>query len=76
MNKKTLAIGSVVLGIIFIILAVVYWTVPAASLPTFMPGYLLGSTKVHIKHGIGALILALALFAFAWFKSGETAEAK
>jgi hypothetical protein len=57
-------------GIVLLVLAVVYWIEPAGSLPAFLPGYEEGSTKVHFKHGIGALILALALFAFAWFQSG------
>lgn len=69
--KKLLTYGSVVLGIIFVILAVVYWMHTAGTLPTYFPGYLAGSTTVHFKHGLGCLIIGLALFAFAWFKSGK-----
>jgi hypothetical protein len=43
---------------------------PAGSLPTYAPGFEPGSTHIHFKHGLGTLILALALFALAWFKSG------
>lgn len=71
MNKKILTFLSVLLGIIFMILALVYWSTPAGSLPTYLPGYISGSIIVHFKHGLASLILALALFAFAWFKSGE-----
>ena len=71
MNKKPLVCGSVLLGALFVILAIVYWTVPAGSLPALMPGHIDGSATIHLKHGIGSLIVALALFAFAWFKSGE-----
>jgi hypothetical protein len=53
---------------LFLLLACVYWFVPAGSLPTFMPGFVEGSTNVHAKHGLVALVLALALLGFAWFK--------
>ncbi len=71
MNKKTLTSVAVILGAIFVILAVVYWFVPAGNLPSILPGYSAGSTQIHVKHGIASFLLALALFAFAWFKSGE-----
>jgi hypothetical protein len=71
MNNKTLTIGSVVLGILFIILAFTYWLTPAGSLPHFLPGYIQGSSLIHFKHGIGSLIVGLALFAYAWFSSGK-----
>jgi hypothetical protein len=68
--QKTLVIGSTTLGLIFLVLAVYYWMTPAGSLPGFMPGYIDSSTHVHFKHGLGALILGIACFIFAWFKSG------
>lgn len=71
MNKKALVTSSIVLGILFVGLAVLYWVCPAGSLPTYIPGYEVGVTAVHFKHGLGSLILALALFAYAWFKSGS-----
>ena len=74
MNKKIIVSGAVILGILFIALAIMYWMTPAGSLPAFMPGYSVGSATVHIKHGIGACILGLALFAFAWFKSGKKTQ--
>lgn len=51
-----------------LVLACVYRFVPAGSLPTFMPGFAEGSTRVHVKHGLVALLLALALLGFAWVK--------
>ncbi len=71
MNKKILTYGSVLLGIVFVILALIYWLTPAGSLPVYLPGYITSSSIIHFKHGLASLILALALFAFAWFKSGE-----
>ena len=69
--KKILVWPSVILGVLFIALAIFYWMTPAGSLPTYMPGYEAASTHIHLKHGIAALILGLALFVFAWFKSGK-----
>lgn len=62
--------AAVVVGCFLVVLAGVYWLVPAGSLPTIIPGFEAGSPHVHFKHGLGSLILALALFAFAWFRSG------
>ena len=61
---------AALLGIVLVVVAVVYWIEPAGSLPTFLPGYEAGSTQIHFKHGLGALIVGLALFAFAWFQTG------
>ncbi|MGX5802800.1 hypothetical protein ACWGS9_16330 [Bradyrhizobium sp. Arg314] len=62
--------GAIILGIGLLVLTAVYWLEPAGSLPVYLPGYEAGSARVHFKHGLGTLILALALFAFAWFQSG------
>lgn len=70
--NKIIAIVAVVLGVVCIGLALFYWMTPAGSLPTYMPGYEVGSSIVHFKHGLAALILGLGLFAFAWFKSAPS----
>jgi len=61
---KTIA---VVLGIVLAILAIVYFLVPAGSLPAFFPGYEAGSAHVHVKHGIASAVLAVVLFVIAGF---------
>lgn len=66
--NRPLVLVAAVLGVAFLVLACVYWFVPAGSLPTFMPGFVEGSTQVHVKHGLVALVLALALLGFAWVK--------
>ena len=48
---KTLAYG---LSIICVIVAVLYFVLPGGSLPTFLPGYVAGSTHVHKMHGFAA----------------------
>jgi hypothetical protein len=56
-----------ILAIICIIAAVIYFVMPAGSLPTFMPGYEAGSTHIHTKHAIIALVGAVVLFVIGWF---------
>ena len=48
---KTLAYG---LSIICVIVAVLYFVLPGGSLPTFLPGYVAGSTRVHKLHAFAA----------------------
>ena len=71
MNKNLLVIGAVVVGLLALVMTGVYWLVPAGGLPVFIPGFEAGSTHIHYTHGVAALVLALALFAFAWFQSGK-----
>ena len=71
MSTRTIVILSNLLGIVFILIALVYWLVPAGSLPSFMPGYMAGATTIHIKHGVASFLLGIALFILAWFKGGK-----
>ena len=48
-------------------LAIVYWLVPAGSLPSVFPGFEAGSPHVHVKHGLAAAVVAVVLFAVAWY---------
>jgi hypothetical protein len=59
--------GAIVLALLFAVLAVVYFVVPAGSLPSFFPGFEPGSVRVHVKHGVVALAVAIVLFGVAWF---------
>lgn len=69
--NRTLSTLAVIAGVLFLIAAVMYWTTPAGSLPHFFPGFSAGSTQTHYKHGLAALIAALALFAYTWFQTGK-----
>jgi hypothetical protein len=59
-----------IIGVVFIGIALVYWLTPAAGLPHFLPGFEAGSDRFHLTHALGALLVALALFAVAiiWFQ--------
>ena len=69
-NRRLLTILALVVGILLIVVAVVYWVEPARSLPSFFPGHEAGSSHHHVKHGIAAILLGLACLAFAWFRTG------
>ena len=69
-NDRLLATIAVILGIVLIAIAIVYWAEPAKSLPGFFPGHTAGSNHHHVKHGIAAILLGLACLAFAWFRTG------
>lgn len=55
------------LAIICVILAVMYYVMPAGNLPTFMPGYIAGSSHIHLTHAIAAAAAAVILFLLGWF---------
>lgn len=80
-NLRRLAIPVAILGVVMIAIAIVYFVQPQQSLPSFFPGHSsatdLEAKHHHTKHGIAALVVALACFAFAWFQTGpktDTAE--
>jgi Na+/H+ antiporter NhaD/arsenite permease-like protein len=77
-NLRRLMIPAVVLGVVLIVVAVIYFVQPEHSLPSFFPGHVsAGAAEAnhhHTKHGIAALVVALALFAFAWFQTGPKAR--
>jgi len=69
-NQRALTIIAVVLGVVLIVIAIVYWAEPAKSLPSFFPGHEAGSNHHHVKHGIAAFLLGVACLVFAWFRTG------
>ncbi len=73
-NSRRLIIPAVLLGVLLIVVAIVYFADPAHSLPSFFPGHVSPTNAEanhhHTKHGIAALVVALASFAFAWFATG------
>ena len=76
-NLRKLILPAVVVGIVLIVVAVVYFVEPEHSLPSFFPGHASATSAEanhhHTKHGIAALVVALACFAFAWFQTGPKA---
>jgi uncharacterized RDD family membrane protein YckC len=71
-KNRALIIPAVVVGVLLLVVAVIYFVDSASSLPSFFPGHQSGSTHHHVKHGVAALVVGLALLAFAWFQTGPT----
>jgi hypothetical protein len=71
-KHRSLIVPAVVLGVVLLVLAVLYWIDSADALPSFIPGHEAGSSHHHVKHGIAAAIVALGCFTFAWFQSGPS----
>jgi hypothetical protein len=69
--KKPAVMALILLGAIFLALAIYYWLTPAGSLPHFFPGHQAGSSHKHLKHGFAALILAVGCGLIAWFSTGK-----
>ena len=69
-KHPALIVPAVLLGLALIAIGIVYWAEPAHSLPGFLPGHDLHSTTHHLKHGIAAFLVGLAVLAFAWFQTG------
>jgi hypothetical protein len=51
------------LGVILLVIAAVYFLVPADQLPGFMPGHEAGVTRVHVKHGVVSGVVGIILLA-------------
>ena len=56
------------LGVVLLVIAGVYFLIPADQLPGFLPGHEAGVMRVHTKHGIVAGVAGLVLLATGvWF---------
>jgi Na+/H+ antiporter NhaD/arsenite permease-like protein len=77
-SLRKLILPAVVLGVVLVVIAIIYFVEPEHSLPSFFPGHASASSAEashhHTKHGIAALVVALACFAFAWFQTGPKAR--
>ncbi len=77
-NLRRLVIPVALLGVLMIVIAIVYFVQPEHSLPSFFPGHSSATDPEanhhHTKHGIAALVVALACFAFAWFQTGPKTD--
>ena len=60
-------VAAYLLGAVLIVVAVIYFVVPAESLPSFFPGHEPGMTRVRLKHGIASGVVGVILLAVGWF---------
>jgi hypothetical protein len=57
----------ILLGIILIVVAAIYFWLPADSLPSLFPGHETGLTRIRTKHGIAAGVAGVVLLLIGWF---------
>ena len=55
------------LGVLLLVVAAVYFLVPADQLPGFFPGHEAGAARVHMKHGIVAGVIGIILIGAGMF---------
>jgi hypothetical protein len=55
------------LGALLIVVAVIYFVLPADSLPSFFPGHETGVARMHYKHGMISGIGGVILLAAGWW---------
>ncbi|HLZ00901.1 MAG TPA: hypothetical protein VKR55_01975 [Bradyrhizobium sp.] len=55
------------IGVVLLVVAAVYFVVPADQLPGFFPGHEAGVARVHMKHGIVSGVLGLILIGAGTF---------
>ena len=51
------------LGVVLLVVAAVYFLMPADQLPGFFPGHEAGVTRMHSKHGFVAGVFGVVLLA-------------
>jgi hypothetical protein len=73
-TRRIWMVVLIIIGVALVALAVYYWVTPAGSLPSFFPGHLAGSTHVHVKHGVAALLVGIVCLLGAWMLSGRQPE--
>ena len=56
-----------VLVVVFLIVAAMYFLVPADSLPTFFPGHETGLMRIRAKHGMLSGAIGIVLLIASWF---------
>jgi hypothetical protein len=62
-EDKSMKLILTLLGVVLLVIAAVYFLVPADQLPGFFPGHEAGVTHVHTKHGIAAGVAGIVLLA-------------
>ena len=55
-----------VVGIALLVVAAIYFLMPADSLPAFFPGHEAGLARIRVKHGLLSGGLGIVLLLGAW----------
>ena len=64
----------IVIGLLFVALAVIYFTTAAPDLPSFIPGHVehVKHARKYSKRGIAAIVVAVAAFAGVYYTDFRT----
>lgn len=73
-RQRALAVPLVVLGLILLVAAVIYFVQPASGLPGFFPGYDPALARHHTTHGIVALLLGAVCIGGGWMLTGRPGQ--
>jgi hypothetical protein len=60
-------VAAYLLGAVLIVVAGIYFGMPADSLPSFFPGHDPAMTRVRLKHGIASGVVGIVLLVVGWF---------
>ena len=60
---------GIVSALLLVLLAILYFSVPANEFAPWFPGYDPELTRVRMKHGILSLVVGAGLFGYAWYRS-------
>ena len=55
-----------ILGLVLIVIAAIYFMMPADALPSFFPGHETGLARIRVKHGLLSGGLGVVLIVGAW----------
>jgi hypothetical protein len=55
-----------VLGLALLVIAAIYFLMPADALPSFFPGHETGLARMRYKHGIVTGVIGIVLLAIGW----------
>jgi hypothetical protein len=62
-EETSMKLVLTLLGVVLLVIAAVYFLIPADQLPGFLPGHEAGVARVHAKHGIVSGAAGLVLLA-------------
>ena len=66
-TRRLIALAALAAGIVLIVIAIIWFALPAKSLPGFM-GHIDGATVHRTKRGAAALVVGLVALAFAAYE--------
>jgi uncharacterized membrane-anchored protein YitT (DUF2179 family) len=62
-EETSMKLVLTLLGVVLLVIAAVYFLMPADQLPGFFPGHEAGVTRMHYKHGIVSGVVGVVLLA-------------